>query len=400
MFDPETPKPLYRRGSSGGALRNDQDGRKSPEAIVSPRSLDEVTRQPPTATEFGIDLITNLPVLMHLLEEVLDSNDTTDEEKVGLTVTLVEMLKMHDFVVKCVSYMANKECKSCQDPNTLFRQTTPLVLICRALCTSFGALKFLRPLVSQAYGILLRDDDHGKPVTGAVLDELLIGLSAALSQCPMLLRLFFQRVYSIVNVRHDGYGSMALANFFFLRFLLPALVTPGDLLQQHVLLEPDQRRRIMEAVKALHWLANGVVPQENEDMRDYVQAKQEAGWTNRFFIELITSRPDDAVSEVGNTMEFTASDFNPLRHSLFGWIWRHLDGWRERLGPQLQLHSWLADNEAVRKAMVTEVHLGRESSGMLSPPRRSPSSAAGAPLKSYSSSSGLRRQESNGGISK
>jgi len=322
---------------------------------------------------------------------------------VGLTVTLVEMLKMHEFLIKCVSYMANKEAKACSDPNTLFRETTPLVLICRALCTSLNALNFLKPLVHKAYEIVLRLADEDKDVTGEVLDELLEFLASSLSDCPILLRLFFQRVYSIVNVRLEGYGSMALANFFFLRFLLPAMVTPGELIPPETRVRVEKagkagRSRILEAVRAMQWLANGTTGQEGP-LGAYVDQKQEEGWTDRFFINLITARPDDAVSEVGCTMEFTAADFAPLRSSLFSWIWRHLDPIRARLGPQIQLHSWLADNETVKKGMAAQVPMGRMQSGMLSPPRRTSGSNLNPNLNRTGSSGNVKRTASSGQLS-
>ncbi len=45
-----------------------------------------------------------------------------------------------------------------------------------------------------------------------------------LERCPRLLRNWFQTCFSIVSVRHEGYQFKCLANFFFLRFLAPAVI--------------------------------------------------------------------------------------------------------------------------------------------------------------------------------
>jgi hypothetical protein len=85
---------------------------------------------------------------------IVDDSALEDDQKLGLFVPLVELLKMHEYLIKFVSFCANGEAKKCTDPNVLFRETSVLVLLFRAMCTSNAALMYLNPVVSQIADIV------------------------------------------------------------------------------------------------------------------------------------------------------------------------------------------------------------------------------------------------------
>jgi hypothetical protein len=60
-----------------------------------------------------------------------------------------------------------------------------------------------------------------------------------------------------------------------------------------------------------------------------------------------------------------------LRGPLLGFIMQNAGEIRTRLGPNLQLFSWLATDDVVTRGMQDTVPLRRSVSGMLSPPARS-----------------------------
>jgi hypothetical protein len=116
----------------------------------------------------------------------------------------------------------------------------------------------------------------------------------------------------------------------------------------------------------------------------------------KFFIHLIRARKDDSVSELGS-LEFTTGDFQVLRASLFSWLWENIDKIRKRLGSMIQLHTWFADDEEVKRGMAITIVLGRMASGMLSPPRGSFKSGESSGDLSYTTptSGKLTRKGSN-----
>jgi hypothetical protein len=199
----------------------------------------------------------------------------------------------------------------------------------------------------------------------AIVESVLTQISRSLSDCPPLLRIFFQTVFSIVNVRHEGFGFRSLANFYFLRFVIPALLEP--LSGEENKLPMWAKFNVMQVCKTLQSIANGTAPEGAlEGMQGYVAEK--AKLMEGFFVNLITARTDDSISEL-NFLEFPQSDFDRLRESLQAWLLGELGAVRARLGGALQLHSWLQDDEAVARAMAEMVVLVKASSGVLSPPR-------------------------------
>ena len=187
---------------------------------MTPRTLQEVIKSPPVSSVFEANVVTNFPVLLVFCQLIVDDPKMDDAEKLGLFVPLVEELKMHDFLIKFVSFCANGEAKKCSDPNTLFRETSVLVFVFRALGTSSAGVVYLKVLVKQICGIIDAagpfqvEDDASEDVVKKHVNKLsktinLVFECAAksLNDCPPVLRIFFQTVFSIVNVRHSGWGE-------------------------------------------------------------------------------------------------------------------------------------------------------------------------------------------------
>ncbi len=368
---------LFKRSSSG-SLRADERA-SSPDSLVSPRSHREVVKAPPVCSAFEAHLATNFPVLLAVSQVVVEAASLDDETRVGLFATLVELLKMHEHLVRFVSFIANGEAKKCSDPNTLFRETGVLVMLCRALCTSAASCAYLEPLVARICAVvdaagggnLDIDASRVSPQVAeanaarlaATVDKVLECAAASLSDCPPLLRLFFQTVFSIVNVRHAGFGFRSLANFYFLRFLVPALMAPlADSARS-----PVDRAAIVNVAKTVQCIANCSLPEGSLSLlASYVQGKTDH--VEEFFVNLITARPDDSVSEL-QALEFPQGEFDRLRGALHGWLLGELHAVRARLGGVAQLHPWIGDDAEMHKTMQELVTLGKDSSGMLSPPR-------------------------------
>jgi hypothetical protein len=132
--------------------------------------------------------------------------------------------------------------------------------------------------------------------------------SLSLGSCPPLLRIFFQTVCSIVNVRHSGYGFKSLANFYFLRFLLPGL-TSGAHVERSTKDTRSARQRAdlrtyVSVSKTMQCIANNTLPDKSTPigaMASFVESK--SNFMESFFFNLITARADDSVTEL-NALEF------------------------------------------------------------------------------------------------
>ncbi len=376
---PSPSVPVLFKRSSSGSLRI-EDRPSSPDSLVSPRPLRDVIKAPPVCSAFEAHLVTNFPVLLVVSQVIVESPALDQDAKIGLFATLAELLKMHEHLIRFISFVANWEAKKCSDSNTLFRETGVLVMLCRALCTSAPACAYVSPLsdrIHEAVGAEGRKLELDPTRCAAwelsatvgrmtsIVDSVLLLISRSLSDCPPLLRIFFQTVFSIVNVRHAGFGFRSLANFYFLRFVIPAMMEP--LAVEESKLSAVAKHNIVQVSKTLQSIANGTAPEGGlAAMQPYVEekAKQMEG----FFVNLITARTDDSISEL-NFLEFQQGDFDRLRESLQAWLLGELQTVRTRLGGALQLHSWLQEDEQVARAMAEMVVLVKGSSGMLSPPR-------------------------------
>ena len=370
---------LFKRSSSGSLRMEDRP--TSPNYLVSPRPLRDVIKAPPVCSAFEANLVTNFPVLLVVTQVVVESPALDQDTKIGLFATLTELLKMHEHLIRFVSFIANGEAKKCSDPNTLFREIGVLVMLCRALSTSAAACAYVKPLSDRIQETMLAGESHQLELNPercsprelsanvarmtTVVNSVLLIISRSLSDCPPLLRIFFQTVFSIVNVRHAGFGFRSLANFYFLRFLIPALLEP--LSEPDCKLSPLAKTTLVQVCKTLQCIANGTAPEGPlAVMAAYIEDK--AAMMEGFFVSLITARVDDSISEL-NFLEFQQSDFDRLRASLQAWLLGELPSVRARLGGALQLHSWLQDDEQVARAMAEVVVLVKGSSGVLGPPR-------------------------------
>jgi hypothetical protein len=94
--------------------------------------------------------------------------------------------------------------------------------------------------------------------------------------------------------------------------------------------------------------------------------ESKSNFVETFFFNLITARSDDSVCEL-NSLEFNQQDFDALRGPLLGFLLDKLPAVRTRLGPSLQLHSWLASDDDVKVQMQELVVLGKNANGMLNP---------------------------------
>lgn len=69
-----------------------------------------------------------------------------------------------------------------------------------------------------------------------------------------------------------------------------------------------------------------------------------------FFLSLITARTNDSVSEL-SSLEFGHSEFEQVRAPLLVFLADNVPAVRARLGPSLQLYSWLADDDDVKQQL-------------------------------------------------
>ena len=146
-----------------------------------------------------------------------------------------------------------------------------------------------------------------------------------------------------------GYGFKSLANFYFLRFLLPAVTSYGSL--DSSLKSPRDFRSYLAVSKVIQCIANNTLPESSATIRHmsvYVESK--SNFMETFFFNLITARTDDSVCEL-NSIEFNQADFDALRVPLLRFMLESLPAVRTRLGPSLQLHSWLGSEEDVQAQM-------------------------------------------------
>lgn len=354
---------LFRRSSSGG-LRSQRGGADS---IISNRTPEQLARDRPRMTHFDKQLSSSFPVVLCIGQIVLDAPDLEEDQKLAFFVTLSEMLKAHESLFKYVSYVINTEAKKCVDGNTLFRETGVSVMLARAMFSSYAAVQYLQPIVAAAWrevqSITPKEQD------GVVSDEALLktvdvvmeATRSSLSSCPPILRRFCQTLFSIVNVRHAEYGFKALANFFFLRFVVPALICPPEPSSsssgpQKSPKSSDfslaHRRVMVQLTRVIQCIANGVPADESASENVKVFVEQRIGrYMEDFFTTLITSRLQENVRAELDMLEFVGSDFNKLRQSFYSWLTSSMPTIRAKLGNMLQLHSWLATDEEVKTLM-------------------------------------------------
>ena len=188
------------------------------------------------ATDFDKALCENFPVLLVVCQVITETYELEDEERVALFVTITEILKLHNGLIRFVSFVTNVECKK-SDPTTLFRETGVLVMIGRALYSSNSAVTFMRPIVKDVFDTIngkMREEQEEVSLFSFLSEEkapvrevasIALDFERA-KNCPRILRSFFQTVYSIIIQRHPGMEYKTLANFYFLRFLVPRLLNP------------------------------------------------------------------------------------------------------------------------------------------------------------------------------
>lgn len=193
-------------------------------------SLRSSKESPPRSSAFEANVVTNFPVLLVFCQLIVENTVLEDEKKLALFVPLVELLKMHEYLIKFVSFCANGEAKKCSDPNTLFRESSVLVMLFRALGTHRAGHVYLKRVVKEIAALLdgagplpllegdvssLSQEQLAQSVAtlSKTINAVFDCASKSLDDCPPVIRIFFQTVYQIVNVRHSGMPFASLVGF-------------------------------------------------------------------------------------------------------------------------------------------------------------------------------------------
>jgi len=217
--------------------------------------------------------------LMNALGEVV----LVTEEGQSFAKATIDFYSAHNKLDKLMEWAISKEINLATTTSTLFRGACEATKLMPTLYARLGT-EYLRQLVgplvkditssSQSFEIDPNKAERGvdpkdnlKKVL-SITSELLRNIYDSTERCPSFLRYIFWYAKKEVTKKFPQASSIIVGVFFFLRFMIPAIVTPtsyGLLLDEPV---PQAQRGLILISKLLQNLSNGI---EFDSFDEYYQ---------------------------------------------------------------------------------------------------------------------------------
>jgi len=206
---------------------------------------------------------------------------------------MIDFFQAHNKLDKLVEWSISKEINSTSSTSTLFRGACEATKLMPVLYSRLGSdylKQLVGPLVkditssSQSFEIDPNKAEKGVDVKDnlkkllSITNELLDHIYCSVDSCPSYLRYIFWYAKKEVTKKFPSASSIMVGVFFFLRFMIPAIVTPT---QYGLLLEPpspEAQRGLILISKLLQNLSNGIEFDSNHedymvDMNQFISEK-------------------------------------------------------------------------------------------------------------------------------